>query len=140
MPSVETERNRFFETLQNELNLMGNPFIFKSSSFWATINKSSSNAQEPCIAIDFLVNEGYLRINLYIANDLELYELLEKRRDEIDDALYLPVKWSKGEKNPNTRRIKIELPFFPYDYDYKKLVNRAIPIIMKFIETFKCYI
>ena len=49
---------------------MGKPFFFTENKQWAIINKRTSNYHEPCVALDFLWRDEFLRINVYIENDI----------------------------------------------------------------------
>ena len=73
---AEEARTKFWNTLRETLEEKGKPFFFTENRQWAIINKRTSNYHEPCVALDFLWRYKFLRINVYIENDIPLYLLL----------------------------------------------------------------
>ena len=65
---AEEARMKFWNTLRETLKEMGEPFFFTENKQWAIINKQTSNYYEPCVALDFLWRDEFLRINVYIEN------------------------------------------------------------------------
>lgn len=149
MPTnAEELRQKFWKTLNFTLEEKGNPFYFTEFRQWAVINRRCAyNFHEPCIALDYLCKYKYLRINVYIENNLRLYNLFKTYKDNIESQLGFKCIWQEntpdtnGErrkfKGANTRRIEIRLNFCP---TLKELAEKAIPIIEKFIEVFRGYI
>lgn len=144
---AEEARKKFWNTLRETLKEMGEPFFFTENKQWAIINKETSNYHEPCVAVDFLWRDEFLRINVYIENEKFLYETLKARKEEIESALGFKCFWKEndffthsGGKGENTRRIEIDIPFDNQTLDFKVLVIKAIPIIERFVEVFRGYI
>ena len=139
MTNAEFARKQFFDTLQRELDAQGNPFFFTRGRQWAIIGRTTASFHEPCVAIDFLYQKEFLRINVYIEDDIPLYLSFKRRREEIEEKLGFRCVWDeKCEKGNNTRRIAYAGDMtFDQDYiDYRALAQKAIPIIKSFIETF----
>ena len=144
---AEQARAKFWETLRTTLKEQGDPFYFTEERQWAIINKDSSNYHEPCVAVDFLWRDEILRINVYIENDIPLYNKLKARREEIECGLGYKCLWKENNsftypdsKGANTRRIEVDIPFNNTMLDFKALTIKAIPIIERYIEVFRGYI
>ncbi|MCH5161049.1 MAG: DUF4268 domain-containing protein [Clostridiales bacterium] len=138
--SVE-ERKVFWQMYQSVLDEKGMPFTIICERQWAVVNSYSSKWRRNIISMDFSLQKHILRINAYLDNDLSLYAILVSKKEEIEDKLGFAPVWGAGEKKGNARRIKVELPFVPYDRnDYVKLIEQSIPIVQRFVEAFKPYI
>ena len=141
--NAEAERNVFWKMFNAILDENGNPFHIKSRRHYATINRNSPNCNL-CLSLDFLITKGFLRIGIYINDDIKTphFERLLAMRDEIEKGLGFKPIWNRiGVQNSNTRRIEVQLPFKAYDHeDYIRLIETALPKIMKFIEVFSAYL
>ena len=144
---AEQARRKFWNTLRETLKKMGEPFFFTENKQWAIINKQTSNYHEPCVALDFLWRDDFLRINVYIENDISLYSKLKARREEIEGALGFKCLWKENDsftysngKGANTRRIEVDIPFNSETLDFKALAIKANPITERYIEVFRGYI
>lgn len=144
---AEEARKKFWNTLRETLKERGEPFFFTENKQWAIINKETSNYHEPCVAVDFLWRDEFLRINVYIENEKFLYEKLKARKEEIESALGFKCLWKEndffthiGGRGENTRRIEVDIPFDNQTLDFKVLVIKAIPIIERYVEVFRGYI
>lgn len=73
---ADEARAKFWKTLRETLKELGEPFFFTENKQWAIINKKTINYHEPCVALDFLWRDEFLRINVYIENDIPLYNKL----------------------------------------------------------------
>jgi hypothetical protein len=142
MTNAESERKIFWEKFHNILKVKGNPFMFtESDKQWACINSNNSNWHRTCLVIDFLVRDEILNINLYINNDISLFEMLKAKKEYIENILGFKVSWENGLKEGNARRIKTHIPFTLYDHsDYERIIEKVIPIINSYIKVFSCYI
>ena len=147
---AEEARKKFWNTLRETLKEMDEPFFFTENKQWAIINKQTSNYHEPCVALDFLWRDEFLRINVYIENDIPLYNKLKTRKDEIESELGFKCLWKEnnfftngGKKKfngENTRRIEIDIPFDNGALNFKDLAIKAIPIIERYVEVFRGFI
>ena len=145
--NAEEARRKFWNTLRETVKEQGNTFLFTEEKQWAIINKDSSNYHEPCVALDFLWRDEILRINVYIENDVLLYNKLKARKNEIEKELGFECLWRENDssthsngKGANTRRIEIDIQFDKRMLDFKELSMKAIPIIERYIEVFRGYI
>ena len=144
---AEEARRKFWNTLRDTVKEQGDLFSFTEERQWAIINKESSNYHEPCVALDFLWRDEILRINVYIENDISLYNKLKARKEEIESALGFKCLWKENNsfthssgKGANTRRIEVDIPFSNKSVSFKDLSIKAIPIIERYIEVFRGYI
>jgi len=140
MTNAENERKTFWKIFHDVLKETGNPFMFTENKYWACINSNDSNWHRTIIAMDFLVQKEIFRINLYINNDIELFDMLLSRKEEIEKLLGFEVKWVFSEKKGNARRIKLEQSFIKNNnIEYKKLIVKSISIINNFVKVFSKY-
>lgn len=147
---AEQARRIFWNTLRETLKKKGEPFFFTENKQWAIINKQTSNYHEPCVALDFLWRDEFLRINVYIENDIPLYNKLKARKEEIESELGFKVIWKENDflsnggkkkfNGENTQRIEVDIPFNNETLDFKVLAIKAIPITERYIEVFRGYI
>lgn len=144
---AEEARKKFWDKLRTAINEQGASFYFTENKQWAIINKQTSNYHEPCVALDFLWRDEFLRINVYIENDIPLYNKLKARKEEIELELGFKCMWKENNsfthldgKGANTRRIEVDIPFSNKTLDFKALALRAIPIIERYVEVFRGYI
>ena len=141
MTNAEFERKIFWGMYEKFLDKNGKPFYFTARENYAVINKKTPAFNKPIIAMDFLVQKKLLRINAFMQDDEELFQHLFKIKKEIEEKLGFEVKWVHGEKGQNTYRIMIELHFSLLSEDeYNILIQKSIPIVEKFIYTFRPYI
>ncbi|MBO4962712.1 MAG: DUF4268 domain-containing protein [Clostridia bacterium] len=111
---VNTEQKNFWKLFDEKLIENGEPFsvlheMAGKVTYWAVINKNHSFVDN-ALSIDFLVREKKIRINIYVRDNLSLFRVLENSKEEIESMISVPVKWVKGTKNLNTRRIIYEVP------------------------------
>lgn len=143
-------RQKFWDALKEVVKEKGEPFYFTTNKQWAIINQKSYNYHNPCLAVDFLWRKEILRVNIYIENNLYLYEKLEKRKDEIESALGFKCIWKENDfytnggkskfNGENTRRIEVDIPFDNDDIDFNNLAQKAVPVIQAYIEVFRGFI
>ena len=119
----------------------GKPYIISSKKQWAIVNKNTANWNEPAIAMDFLVQKRLLRINLFLLDDVALFNKLSAIKHDLEDKLGCKSEWVHGEKGKDTYRIKTELGLVPYDHDdYYRVIEESLPIVINYINTFRPYI
>lgn len=147
---AEEAREKFWDSLKEAVKAKGEPFYFTANKQWAIINQKSYNYHNPCLAVDFLWRKEIVRVNIYIENDLYLYEKLKKRKDEIESALGFKCAWKENDfytnggkskfNGENTRRIEVDIPFDNDDIDFNNLAQTAVPVIQAYIEVFRGFI
>lgn len=144
---TQEARRKFWDTLRTLLKEQGEPFYFAENKQWAVINRDEAfSYHKPCIAMDFLWRKGFLRINVYIENDIPLYNLFKSNKTVIERRLGFKCIWKENTPHTNekrkfngdnTRRIEVDLPICT---TFSELAKRAIPLTEKFIEVFRGYI
>lgn len=141
MRNADSERKIFWRIYNEILAKNGIPFLISFKKQWAIVNKNTPAWNEPVIAMDFLVQKRLLRINLFLLDDVGLFNKLFAIKKDLEDKLGCKTEWIHGEKGKNTYRIKTELFLIPYDHDdYYRVIEESLPIVMKYIETFRLFI
>ena len=140
MTNTEQERKVFWRMFEDELKNQGNPFYIACRAQYATINRRSPSS-DYCLSMDFLVQKSFLRVGVYIRDNVSAFEYMYSHRQQIESEMGFKPMWTfVGEKNPNTRRIELHIPFVPYSVrDYQRVIKIAIPYICKFIEVVPNY-
>lgn len=144
---TQKEQLYFWNLFSEKIIENGEPFHISydhnNPRHYATINKNSPSSSF-CLSMDFLLHKSFLRIGIYINDDIHthFFDRLFLSKNEIEEALgFTPLWINRGAQNLNTRRIAVELPFFPYNHnDYDRLIDEALPIIIKYIEVFTIYL
>lgn len=133
---VKSEQKKFWKAFDLKMIENGDPFSIlheKSgeTTYWAVVNKKYSLVDN-ALSLDFLVRQGKLRVNIYIRCDLSLYSVLESHRQEIEAMVSVPLKWLKGTRNLNTRRIAYEFPIkVGNDSNYEEVIDDILPIVVE---------
>ena len=141
MRNADSERKIFWDMYNQILAKHGKPYIISSKKQWAIVNKNTANWNEPAIAMDFLVQKRLLRINLFLLDDVALFNKLSAIKHDLEDKLGCKSEWVHGEKGKDTYRIKTELGLVPYDHDdYYRVIEESLPIVINYINTFRPYI
>lgn len=133
---AKTEQKKFWEIFDEKLIENGEPFSVLhekagETTYWAIVNKNNILVDNG-LSLDFLVREKMLRINIYIRNDLSLFNFLEKNKQSINSIISERLVWIKGERNANTRRIAYFKTVEIGDVqNYAEIIDEILPIIMK---------
>lgn len=139
----DSERKVFWKMFQEALDNNGNPFTISTRNQYGTINRNKSYSNL-CLGFDFLLQKKFFRIGIYVEDDTKTpcFDRLLQQKEEIESLLgFAPIWTTRGEKNPNTKRIEYRLKFIPYNRkDYERLIKDALPIFMRFIKVFSKYL
>lgn len=133
---VKTEQKKFWRAFERKLIENGNPFsiLYEKGgevTYWAVVNKNYSFVDN-ALSVDFLVREQKLRINIYVRNDLALFDVFERNRKDVETTVGVPLLWIAGTRNRNTRRIAYEIPVNTgYYSNYDKVIDQVLPIVEK---------
>ena len=111
---VKLEQRKFWEAFDEKLIENGEPFSILHEkggevTYWAVVNKKHSLVDN-ALSIDFLVRAKKLRINIYVRNDLPLFSIFERNKQEIEAIVGQMLEWLNGTTNPITRRIAYIIP------------------------------
>ncbi|MBR2871302.1 MAG: DUF4268 domain-containing protein [Clostridia bacterium] len=134
--NVKEEQRKFWKIFEEKLIENGEPFsiLYEKGgevTNWGVIDKKQSFVDN-ALSVDFLVREQKLRINIYIRNDLELFEKFERNRKEIESMISVPLKWIIGVRNSNTRRIAYEIPIETGYYShYDEVIDSVLPVVVE---------
>ena len=146
MTTALEERIKFWKIFEEKLIENGEPFSIihekgGEPTFWATINRKHSIV-DICLNVEFLYKFKKIRYGIYIRDNVDLFNFLFKRKEEIENILGFKVNWIlEGKINKNTRRIVLEIPVTIGDKnDYENTIEKMLPFLMKFKEVFPQYI
>lgn len=142
MTNAESIYKDFWKSFDEILLENGEPFkiLYKMSGkvkHWSTINRH--HIWKPfmvCVGLSSRKKE--MHIDLYIENvNTMIGQMLIANKDNISSEISVPVQWTRGEKQPNTIRMKYSISFACCTY--REAIEKALPIIMEFIEVAKKY-
>lgn len=142
MTDAEYQRNVFWELMEKKLKEQGVPFLIKPRYNKGTPNYTADifKGDKVDLIINFLYQEGILRIALYIYDAVEIYEYYRENCSKIEEFLNFKVEFVSGVKSKDIKWIKREWTFTPNHYeDYERVLKQAIPEMKRFIEVFKGY-
>lgn len=144
--SAPEERKIFWSIFEKKLVDIGNPFYIchgmnGETTHYASVNKYRSFVNLG-LTVDFLYRDEKVRINIYIQNDVDLFNYLHLNRGKIEQELNFKPQWIySGEKNPNTRRVISTFPIAVGNpLDYERVIEKIIPIITQYKKVFTKYI
>ena len=143
MTSAEQERKYFWKLMQQMLEKRGNPFKIKPAYTSGKPRHYAGicNGNGTSLSVDFLATEGILRIELYIANNSNLYDILKENKETLEKILGFSILFTDGEKNEEVKWVKKEWRFEPYQWDeYRMVLEQALPDMIKFVEVFKTFV
>lgn len=141
MTNAESERKYFWDTYQEILMENGEPFtlhLYRNADgtfrHYAQLNNYSLNRS---VSIDFIPVKGILRYGVYLANDVDLYDVLLEKKELIEKALGFNCIWRHGDTGENARRICCEKAIIKYDHEsYLNAIEESMVRLVKFLEVF----
>jgi hypothetical protein len=144
MTERQQQTQEFFGILEKLLKECGNPFSFKvkSGESSAVLDNASFYEFKPYFSIDFVYTKQIVRVNLNIPNNVELFEKLQSKRNEIEGALGFKAEWVQGQKEGSKfRRVRNEITFVPNDLNnYKEVAKKAIDMTLQYKKAFGAYL
>lgn len=136
------EQQKIFWKMYDEFLMEnGEPFTISNERHWCVVN--AKNVNKPCLGMDFLAKRKILRVGIYILDDSNnLYQRLLNNRDYLDSIFDdIKPKWCEKCIGKNTRRIKIEIPFYNNSEDeYERIIELSAKYTLKFIKAYRPYI
>lgn len=144
--SAPEERKIFWNIFERKLEELSNPFnicyeLNGDIKYYGSVNKFSPLVNLG-LTVDFLYRDEMIRINIYIRDDVELFNSLLFNKEIIESELGFNPQWILyGEKNPNTRRVISTFSVLignPLDYD--RVIDRIIPYVIHYKKVFEKYI
>ena len=146
MTNAQNEQIKFWSIFDNKLIENGEPFTIcyehtGTTRFFGTVNKKRARTSL-AIVVEFLYRYSVVKLNIYIENDVRLFDYLHSKRTQIEEELGFKPEWIfSGSKNPNTRRIINEFPVKIGDPDdYDRVIDKMLPYIMQYKKVFEKYI
>ena len=146
MTNAQHEQKIFWSKFDEKLIENGNPFSVcykfnNETKYYGAVNKSSAWVSLG-LTIDFLYRQKIVKINLYIENDVRLFDYVYSHKEQIEKELGFKPKWIlKGIRNPNTRRAINTFPVRIGDpNDYDRVIDKILPHVAKYKEVFGKYI
>ena len=138
------EQEKFWRIFDQKLIENGEPFsaVHQKSdgtpTYWGNVNRKKAFGPRNVLNIEFKYRKRKVRVGIYLWDDLYLFEQLYGNKDQIEKELGFSAEWNHiGTKNPNTRRIFIELPLIFDESYYADVIDNALPYVMKFKEVFE---
>lgn len=136
----QSERLEFWTRFNEILVERGKPFNVRKASTdnWYDVAIGVSTAH---ISLTLVNKEGYIRVELYITDNKDLFDQLLIRKDEIEEKLGFSLSWQRLD-NRKASRILYKIPGLNFDdhSNYDLLMNEMINIAIKFSKVFKKYI
>lgn len=134
------ERLIFWEQFNQVVVSRGKPFNLRKANtdHLYDVAMGTSDAH---ITIDLVNKDNRIVVEVYISDNKELFDTLEKHKEEIEQELGFSLIWDRldGKK---ASRIKYCIPGLNFDdhSNYNGLMNQTIDAAVKLRDTFKKYI
>jgi hypothetical protein len=136
----QSERLEFWNRFNEILIDRGKPFNVRKATtdHWYDVALGTSEAH---VSINLVNKESVVRIDLYINDNKELFDILYSRKDIIENDLGFKLIWDRLD-NGKASRIKYKIKGLNYDNhsNYDELMNQVIDTAIKMRDTFKKYI
>ena len=129
----------FWSQFNDVLEQRGRPFNRRKAStdHWYNIAIGSSEAQ---LEIDLVNKENRIRIGMWISNNKDLFDSMQRRHEEIEAELGETLIWERldGKK---ASRIFLYIPGlnFKVQDNYRQLMDTAIDMVVKMKKVFPKY-
>lgn len=140
MNKSESERLEFWEEFNKVLIERNKPFNVRkaTNNHWYDVAIGTTEAH---VAINLVNKEGIIVVELYIANNKDLFDKLFGYKEQIEEDLELQLEWARLD-NSKASRIKTNIDGLDFDdhSNYHKLMNESIDMAVKFRDVFKKYI
>jgi len=146
MTNAQYEQKIFWNKFENKLIEIGEPISIcyehtGTTRNFGCVNKRS--ARVPLgLVIEFLYREEAIKLNIYIENDVRLFDYLYSMKEQIEEALGFKPQWIlSGKRNPNTRRVINIFPVVIGDSDdYDRVIDKMLPYVAQYKRVFEKYI
>ena len=146
MTNAQYEQKRFWEIFEQKLIENGNPFSIcyefnGEIKYYGAVNKNKAFVSLG-LTIDFLCREKIVKINIYIRDDLDLFNYLYSNKAQIEEELGFKPQWVLGgSRNANTRRVISTFPVMVGNSsDYERVIDQVLPCIVQYKKVFEKYI
>lgn len=142
--NAQQAKDKFWYCFDNYLKQQNYPFTVCHTK--AGINQSAGNINTnnpmdmQTICCEYKYMEQVVLVQVYINNNIPLYDYLHTRKEQLEKELGYPVAWiNGGVRSSNVR--KIQKVFYLYDTSsYLDVIKEVFPCIMDFIRVFDKYL
>ncbi len=140
MNKSQSERVGFWTMFNDVLSERGKPFNIRkpSTDSWYNVAIGTSEA---CISISLVNKDSNIRIELYINDNKDLFDILYSKKDDIENELGLSLEWQRLD-NKKASRILYKINGLNFDdhSNYLKLMNEIIDKTIAMKSVFNKYI
>ena len=136
----QSERLTFWTRFNETVVAKGKPFNIRNATtdHWYTVAIGTSEA---CVSINLVNKLSRVTVEIYIADNKNLFDYLAERKDEIENALGFPMEWVRLD-NKKASRIKYAIPGLNFDdhSNYDALMDKIIEKVIVLKKVFPEYI
>ena len=140
--SAQLEWNYFWKIFDAYVKEQGDKFFIVHqkggiNQAAGNINNLSPMAMET-ICCEYKYREQIILVQVYINKNVDLFEYLYSKKDQLENELGYKVEWVKGgERSSSVRRIQ---KTFPINKSIKEIVVEIYPYILDFIRVFEKFL
>ena len=136
----QSERLAFWTRFNEMVAANGKPFNIRNATIdhWYNVAIGTSEA---CVSINLVNKLSRVTVEIYIADNKNLFDYLAERKDEIENALGFPMEWVRLD-NKKASRIKYAIPGLNFDdhSNYDALMDKIIEKVIVLKKVFPEYI
>ena len=136
----QSERLTFWTRFNEMVVAKGKPFNISNATtdHWYNVAIGTSEA---CVSINLVNKLSRVTVEIYIADNKNLFDYLTERKDEIENALGFPMEWVRLD-NKKASRIKYAIPGLNFDdhSNYDALMDKIIEKVIVLKKVFPEYI
>lgn len=140
MNKSESERLEFWNQFNNVVIERGKPFNIRKATtdHWYDVAIGTSEAH---ITITLVNKDSLIGVELYIADNKELFDKLHSQKNEIETELGYRLDWRRLD-NSKVSRIIYHIKGLDFDdhSNYNELMNKTIDLAVLMRDVFKKYI
>lgn len=140
LPKRKIKRLEFWEKFNEIIEKRKNPFNIRkpNTQHWYSVAIGSSRCH---LSVVLLNKYGFIRIELWIPDDKELYNDLFEQKEQIEREIGYALDWHNPEdKKASSISLNIEGLDFDNSSNYNDLMNKAIDKVIEFKEVFSKYL
>ena len=136
----QSERLTFWTRFNEMVVAKGKPCNIRNATtdHWYNVAIGTSEA---CVSINLVNKLSRVTVEIYIADNKNLFDYLAERKDEIENALGFPMEWVRLD-NKKASRIKYAIPGLNFDdhSNYDALMDKIIEKVIVLKKVFPEYI
>ena len=136
----QSERLAFWTKFNETVIAKGKPFNIRNATTnpWYDVAVGTSEA---CVSVNLVNKNSCVTVEIYIADNKELFDYLAERKDEIENALGFKMEWVRLD-NKKASRIRYAIPGLNFDdhSNYDALMDKIIEKVIVLKKVFPEYI